>query len=122
MANPPPVIRIPNLPNGQLVDDEGNATDDELTFRHALISQLQKNFGNEGCVIPTQYEQTVPFDDVTKIQNNQNGQGQFTCQLGTMLYVIRDPADYTQDSVMIAVRNDNSYPLTAPLFKTVTLV
>ena len=44
MSNNNPVIRIPNLPIGQIVDENGNATDDELSFRHALITSLQNNF------------------------------------------------------------------------------
>lgn len=110
------VIRIPNLPNGQIVDSSGNATDDELTFRHALVTQLQSLFGNEGMVMPTQ----DPTSAAT-ILNHQNDQGTYTCQLGTMLYV-QHPSDYTQDIVVIAVRNDNTYPNTAPVFKSVTLV
>ena len=116
------VIRVPNLPTGPLVDDKGNATDDELVFRQNLVTSLQNNFGNEGLVMPTQYEEASPENFVTKIQNHQNAAGQYTCALGTMLYVIFDPLDYTQDKVMIAVRNDNTYPDTPPLFKTVTLV
>lgn len=111
-----PVIRIPNLPNGQIVDKDGNATDDELTFRHALVSQLQALFGSEGMVMPTQ----DPTSAAT-ILNHQNAQGSYTCQLGTMLYV-QHPTDYTQDIVVISVRNDNTYPDTPPIFKTVTLV
>lgn len=117
-----PVLRVPNLPTGKIADENGMATDDELIFRQNLITSLQNNFGNEGLVMPTQNNEAPPADYVTQIQNNQNENGQFTCQLGTMLYVIADPLDYTQDKVMIAVRNDNTYPATAPLFKTVTLV
>ncbi len=108
-------IRVPNLPQGQLVDSNGYATNEELTFRQALVSLLQLLAGSEGLVMPTQSP-----GNVTIIQNNQNIQGFYTCQLGTMLYV-QHPSDYTQDKVMIAVRNDNTYPNTPPLFKTVTL-
>jgi len=58
-----PYIRVPNLPNGQITDANGNATDDEITFRNALITGLQKNFGNEGCVFPTQ-----TYDNMLLIQ------------------------------------------------------
>ncbi len=123
-----PAIRIPNLPNGQIVDENGNATDDELTFRHALITSLQKNFGNEGLVMPVLSDDPVgtpnaqtALQKLATIQNNQNEQLQYTCALGTMIYVETDPNDYTQDTVRIAVRNTNDYPLSAPLFKTVTL-
>jgi hypothetical protein len=115
-------VRVPALPMGTMVDKDGNPTDDELLFRTQLITSLQRNFNNEGLVAPTQGNAASPNDYVTQIQNHQNIQGQYTCQLGTILYVIPDAADYTQDKVMIAVRNDNTYPSTPPLFKTVTLV
>lgn len=109
-------MNIPNLPLAPMVDKDGNATDVELTFRQNLISALQEGAGPEGVVFPT-----VNPTQLTTIQNNQNPQGQYTCALGTTLYVEVDPADYTQDIVVIAVRNSNDYPNSAPLFKTVTL-
>lgn len=117
-------IRIPNLPMGPLVDKDGRPTDEEQTFRQALITLLQTFMGDEGLVMPTQDPTSV-----TQIQNNtqETPSGSYgtplvtyTCDLGTMLYV-QDPSDYTQDKVMIAVRNSNDYPESAPLFKTVTL-
>jgi len=108
-------IRVPNLPQGRLVDEQGLPTEEFLTYLQALTQSLQRNYGPEGLVMPTQSP-----DNVTIIQNNQNQQGQFTCQLGTMLYS-QDPNDYTLDTVKIAVRNTNDYPVSAPLFKTVTL-
>jgi len=115
MANVPRVIRVPNLPIGRLVDENGMATDDFLTFLQALTTSLQNNYGPEGLVMPTQ-----SATDRTAIQNHTNAQGQFTCQAGTMLYV-QHPTDYTQDTVEIAVRNSNTFPDAAPLFKVVTL-
>lgn len=114
-------IRIPTLPIGRMVDKEGMPTDDELLFRTQLITSLQQNFNYEGLVMPTQQNGISPNDYVTQIQNHQNIKGQYTCALGTMLYVIADPLDYTQDKVMIAVRNSNDFPSSAPIFKTVTL-
>jgi hypothetical protein len=115
-------MKIPNLPSlSPIVTEDGYRTPIEQVFMQQLITELQKNAGPEGLVAPTQFEEAAPNDFVTQIQNNQDGQGQYTCQLGTILYVIPDPADYTQDKVMIAVRNDNTYPNTPPLFKTVTL-
>ncbi len=117
-----PPIRIPNLPTGKIVDENGMATDDELTFRQALITLLQSLMGGEGLVMPTQSP-----DNRDKIQDklgpntsNPSLPGPATCQLGTMLYV-KHPSDYTQDVVQIAVRKSNDYPITPPLFKTVTL-
>lgn len=109
-------MNIPNLPVAPIVDKDGNATDVELTFRQNLITALQQGAGQEGLVIPT-----VNPAELTTIQNNQNPQGQYTCALGTTLYVVVDPADYTQDKIVMAVRNDNNYPNSAPIFKQVTL-
>jgi hypothetical protein len=121
-------MNIPNLPISPIVDKDGNPTDVELTFRQNLISALQQNAGPEGLVMPILTSDPVAMvngltasQKLTKIQNQQNSQGQFTCQLGTMLYVQVNAADYTQDKVVIAVRNTNDYPVSAPLFKTVTL-
>lgn len=114
-------IRIPNLPIGPIVEKNGVATDGESTFRRILITSLQKNFGNEGVVVPVQSP-----TDVLRIQNNSvynpaTGQQEYTCQLGTILYS-QHPTDYTMDKVLIAVRNDNTYPATPPVFKQVTLI
>lgn len=100
------VTRIPNLPLGKIVDDNGNPTDDELTFRQALVTSLQNYMGNEGLVAPTQ-----TATNITTIQNNQNSQGQYTCAFGTIIY------DSTNNSIKIAIDNGSG----APLFKTVTL-
>lgn len=108
--SPAPVIRIPNLSTGRMVDDNGNATDDESTFRQTLITSLQTNFGDEGVVLPTQ-----SYANILTIQNNFEsdpitGLPVYTCQYGTMIY------NSTDNSIMIAVDNGG-----VPLFKTVTL-
>ena len=113
-------VRIPNLPVDQMVDANGYATPSELTFRQTLLSNLQTLFGNEGCVIPTQSPANATTIINNTIINPVTNTAQYSCQLGTMLY-IRHPTDYTQDKVVIAVRNSNDYPVTAPIFKTVTL-
>ena len=108
------VIRIPNLPNGQIVDDKGNATDDEITFRQALISQLQNNFGDEGCVVPTQ-----AYADMLTIQNHQNDQLQYTCAFGTCLYVPDfDVLGTPTISIVFAIDNGAG----VPIFKRVSLL
>ena len=104
-------IRIPNLPTGPIVNDKGNPTDGESTFRRILITSLQKNFGNEGVVVSAQ-----SATDILKIQNNTvynpaTGNNEFTCQFGTILY------NSTANSIMIAIDDGTG----APLFKTVTL-
>lgn len=100
------VIRIPNLPIGRMVDENGIADRDELTFRETLITNLQRLFGNEGCVFPS-----LSAADITTIQNNVDAQGNYTCAFGTALYNI------DANSIMIAINNGSG----APIFKTVTL-
>ena len=114
------LVRIPNLPLASIVDAEGNATPTEATFRQTLISNLQTLFGQEGCVIPVQTPNSASTIINNKIVNEANGIPQYSCALGTMLY-IQHPTDYTQDKVVVAVRNDNTYPATAPIFKQFTL-
>lgn len=106
-------IRIPNLPTAKIVDENGFPTDDELTFRQALITLLQKNFGEEGLVAPTQSNALMPVgvDYINQIQNNQLPDGQYTCQYGTILY------NSTANSMMMAIDDGAG----APIFKTVTL-
>jgi len=113
-------IRIPNLPTGPIVDANGVATDGESTFRRILITSLQKNFGSEGLVAPTQPNDamtTPPTDYIDQIQNNTvfnpaTGNDEYTCQFGTILY------NSTANSIMIAIDDGTG----APVFRTVTLV
>lgn len=107
MAN----IRIPNLPVGRLVDENGNTTDEEQTFRQTLISSLQDNFGNEGCVVPSQ-----TTDNITKIQNHTvidqaTGNSVYTCKGGTLIY------DTDTDELKVAILSGG-----IPSFKVVTVV
>ncbi len=117
------VIRIPNLPNGQVVDANGNATDDEMTFRHALITGLQNNFGSEGCVVPTQSDfVSIPPDPladsmILRIQNNREPDpvtgfpGAYTCGFGRFLY------DETNNRILVSIDGGGS----VPVFMEVTL-
>ena len=101
-------IRIPNLPSGKMVNSDGTPTDDELTFRQILTTNLQKYFGNEGIVLPS-----LTAADILVVQNNLLPDGSYTCQFGTQVY------NSTLGTVMIAVE----FPLASgiPVFKTVTL-
>lgn len=101
-------IRVPNLPLGQIVDDKGNATDDELTFRHALITSLQNNFGDEGLIAPSQTNKTVDPDPaellhIRQIQNNRlpnpvtGAPDQYTCGFGRFLY------DITNNRILVSI-------------------
>lgn len=83
-------VRIPNLPIGRIVDDNGKPTDDELTFRQALLTLLEQIVGTEGLVMPQQ-----PTTNITTIQNakstipvgNSGAVDQtYTCAFGTMIY------------------------------------
>jgi len=102
------VVRVPNLPSGKIVDENFNATDDELTFRQVLITSLQDNFGDEGVVIPSQ-----PTTAIATIQANQNQSAppQYTCQAGTFIY------DSTTDEVKVAILVAG-----VPTFKVVQVV
>lgn len=91
------VIRVPNLPVGKIVDDNGNSTDDELTFRQALITSLQNNFGNEGVVIPSQTNDAAPDNFINQIQNNQLPNGEYTCGFGRFLY------DATNNRILVSI-------------------
>ena len=104
-------IRIPNLPMGKVVDENGFASDDEQTFRQTLISSLQDNFGSEGCVIPS-----LSATDIAIIQDNNfvdqaTGNTIYSCQYGTLVYNI------TANSIMAAIDNGAG----KPKFMTVTL-
>lgn len=112
-----PVIRVPNLPTGPLIDDKGNATDDELTFRQALITGLQNNFGPEGLVAPTQSNAAAPNNFIRQIQNNQIPNpvtgvvDQYTCGFGRFLY------DSTNNRILVSIDGGAG----VPAFMEVTL-
>ncbi len=111
--NPQPVVRIPNLPMGQITDGKGFATETEQTWRQSLISSLQNNFGPEGCVIPTQTAANIITIQDNNYLNDATGKIVYTCQYGTMLY------NSTANSIMIAISDGGTPP--KPVFKTVTL-
>lgn len=93
----PQTIRIPNLPIGQITDKNGQGTDDEMTFRYTLITNLQRLMGNEGLVAPLQ-----DSTHITTIQNNTTknpatGANVPTCAPGTLIY------NTTTDKLMVAI-------------------
>lgn len=98
-----PVIRVPNLPNGQIVDDKGYPSDDELTFRQGLITSLQQNFGNEGVVVPSQTNAAAPDNFIRQIQDNRipnpvtGVADQYTCGFGRFLY------DATNNRILVSI-------------------
>ncbi len=112
-----PYIRVPNLPSGQITDSNGNPTDDEITFRNTLITGLQKNFGNEGCVVPTQSNAVAPDDFIKQIQDNRTPNpvtgvpDQYTCGFGRFLY------DETNNRILVSIDGGGG----VPAFMEVTL-
>lgn len=101
-----PVIRVPNLPMGLMVDKEGLATDGENIFRQALISSLQSNFGNEGLVPPSQTTANIAIIAAHTLPN-----GEYTCQPGTMIY------DTDTDELKVAI-----LVVGVPTFKVIQVV
>ena len=114
-------IRIPNLPIGKIVDENGLPTAEEQMFRQNLITALQLLFGNQGVVVTSQDQANI-----TAIQNNvaQKLSGTsylsyYTCQFGTMIY---KPSTATYPAVpndYLAVAMDDGTSNHAPLFKRI---
>lgn len=104
-------IRIPNLPMGKVVDENGFASDDEQTFRQTLISSLQDNFGSEGCVIPSLSATEKDIIQDNKFIDQATGQEVHSCQYGTLIY------NTTANSIMAAINDGTG----KPKFMTVTL-
>lgn len=106
----PQNIRVPNLPIGRIVDANGEATDDEITFRHALVSSLQNNFGNEGLVAPTQTNDVSPEDFIKQIQDNRipdpvtGAPGEYTCGFGRIIY------DATNNRMLVSIDGGGGVP------------
>ncbi len=111
-----PIIRIPNLPSGRIVDDNGMPTDSELTFRESLLNLLTQIAGAQGLVMPQQTttnigliatnQQTTPVGSI----NTNSSISTFTCQPGTFIY------DSVLNKVMVSILVG-----TTPTFKTVTV-
>jgi|ERR1700677_1952145 len=111
-----PAIRIPNLPSGKIVDENGLPTDSELTFREGLLTLLQQIAGAQGLVMPQQTtanitaiatnQQTTPVGSI----NTNASISTYTCQPGTFIY------NSTNDTVQVSVLT-----LGVPSFKTVTV-
>lgn len=106
-------MNIPNLPVGKIVDEDGMPTDQELTFRQNLVSELQDNASDEGLVIPTQ-----STTNITNIQNHTIPNPAdpmnpiYTCQFGTFLY------DSNTNEIKVAIDDGSGIPI----FKVVQLM
>lgn len=96
-------VRIPNLHMGEMVDNTGYPTDDEMTFRQVLITNLQRLFGNNGVVLPS-----LTTVEIGYVENNVDIQGRKTCAYGTMVY------DTTVNQVKVAINIGGN-----PVFKVI---
>ncbi len=97
-------IRIPNLNTDKICDDDGTATDAENYFRNALVTNLQKLFGNDGVVVSSQPNEVAPNNFIKQIQDNVNQFGQYTCAPGTFIY------DSTNKRILVSVINGLGQP------------
>ncbi len=106
------VIRIPNLPMGKMVDKEGDPTDNEMTFRQALITSLQSYMGNEGLVAPSQNSTNITAIQNNRVPNPVTGvPDAYSCEPGTIIY------NTTTNKLMVAVLVAG-----VPTFQTITSV
>lgn len=106
-----PVIRIPNLPQGKIANEDGTITQEWLTFMQTFISNMQSLFDPEGVVLPTQAAADISIIEANTEVNPSGGSPVFTTEYGTGLY------NSTANSIMFAVDGGGG----VPLFKTVTL-
>jgi hypothetical protein len=111
----PQQVRVPNLPLGAMVDENGIPTPSEITFRQTLIRSLQQNFGNEGLVAPSQLNTTAPNNAIAVIQNNRvvnqaSGELEYTLVPGTLVY------DATNNNLLVAILVGDT-----PVFKIVNV-
>ena len=113
------VVRIPNLPLGHIVEQDGLPTDDELTFRQTLITNLQRLIGNNGMVLPS-----LAYADIVTIVNafeNIGGTQRYTCPPGTLFHSTYDPAEPMSNKILATIQD----PLNLsgpPLLKEVNLI
>ncbi len=105
-------VRIPNLPLGKIVDQNGMPTDDELNFRQTLITLLQKILGNEGLVMPQQSSANITIIQDNVQQAPDATTSIHTCQFGTMIY------DTTLGVAKIALEDPLGSGI--PVFHTIT--
>lgn len=107
------IVRIPNLPMGHIVEDGGMPTDDELTFRQTLITNLQRLIGNNGVVLPSLT--SLEIADLANQKRYEPGQlasAQYTTAFGTLVY------DSTTNEIKAAIDDGTG----KPIFKVVKLI
>lgn len=99
-------MKIPSLPVDRFIDPKVNdVSEGGRQFLDTLVNQLQTNFSEEGLVVPSQ-----SATNITIIQDNQNENGSFTCQGGTLIY--NPDANSLMVSILVAG---------VPTFKTITV-
>lgn len=118
------VVRIPNLPMGRIVDQDGRPTDEEMFFRQSLLSLLLELIGAQGVVVPSQ-TQTDADKIATNTVDTPDGSGgmitSFTCQLGTLLYIPSTATYPAAPNDKLVVAMDDGTAAHAPTFKTITV-
>lgn len=107
-----PIDRVPNLPKGKMVDEQGYPSPEEALYRQQNQTFMQDYLGSEGLVAPTQTNADLlviqnatmanPSDPLTPLP---------TCRYGTILY------DSTNNTMRMAIDDGSGNPV----FKTVTL-
>lgn len=105
------IFRIPNLPLGKLVDESGNATMEFQTFLQTFVSNMQKYFGSEGMVAPSQSAVNILQIQNNTIPNSSNPSVPvYSCEPGTFIY------NLSSNAIMVSVLSGG-----VPVFKTVTV-
>lgn len=105
-------IRIPNLPLGPYIDNNGMPYMEFLTFLQTLTSNLQNYFGDEGLVAPSQTAANVLIIQNDTNPNPSGGAPIYNCEFGTILY----ESDTRKMKVAI---NDGTGK---PIFKEINLI
>ena len=115
-------IRIPTMPSGKLIDENGYATTDFQYFMQTLVSQLQLNSGNEGLVVPSQNSANVTTIQDNTVPNTSDPLSTvYTCQFGTLIYQPNTAAMPGAGNDKLLVAFNNGTDNTTPIFKTITV-
>jgi len=117
-----PNIRIPNLPTGRIVDENGYPTVEEQTFRQTLLTLLQNNLGDTGTVVTS-----LSQSNINQIVNNTQTMSvpgnspivTYTCPFGTLFYNIDAPSMSNPGGYGLQVTVNNGSNI--PVLKTVTI-
>lgn len=108
-------VRVPDLPRGQMVDEKGYPTPEELTFRETLLTLLNDILGNTGLVMPQQTGSNIALIQNNTVLAPDASTPIYPCQFGTMIYQTDAMSGAT--AVKVAVNDGTG----VPTFMTVTL-